>query len=136
MITVHKDSIKRSDASRLVNICVRTKPIIIDKCPLCISKPSEEGTDPDTLLDHVADHIYDFSLSSLPSADGPPQIITGEEIKTVVRKVKRWLDIKDDEKNTDCQNEILQSTMDLSIYFCRKPWDFLFDFGRQSSDFF
>ncbi|KAL7936122.1 hypothetical protein V8C35DRAFT_250369 [Trichoderma chlorosporum] len=90
MSSQHEDTISPTNISRLSNICEKTIPIIVKACPLCILQPQEDGLDPEALLDHIADHIHDFSLLSLPWLDASPEP-TESVHRLARRRVQDWL---------------------------------------------
>ncbi|KAH0563114.1 hypothetical protein GP486_002320 [Trichoglossum hirsutum] len=89
-IKQHKDVVSDVDTSRLLDICVRSDPISVKMCPLCVSVPQRKDMDPDTLLDHIGDHMHDFALQSLPWMDTSentcPKYLTDE----TVQKIAKW----------------------------------------------
>ena len=108
MQSLHGSAISRLDVSRLLDICIRTIPITIKTCPLCVLKPRKDDYNPEALLDYIADHIHNFSLLSLPWADTPPETVIRVE-KAAFCKVRNWLDEKamDDD---DSEDEICDPT--------------------------
>lgn len=109
MQSLHGNAISGSDVSRLLDICIRTTPVTIETCPLCVLKPQEDDLDPEVLLDHIADHIHDFSLSSLPWADTLPETVVRAE-KATFCKVRNWLDERTMDDDDNSEDEICDPT--------------------------
>ncbi|KAI1214232.1 uncharacterized protein F4807DRAFT_118455 [Annulohypoxylon truncatum] len=64
----HTDAVSSSLLPTLITASVRPKPFGITHCPLC----DEIGeVDSHHLLDHISEHIHQFSLESLPWPDDP-----------------------------------------------------------------
>lgn len=94
----HSDAVSTKDISKLSTICERITPITMKICPLCIQQPQNENIDPEILLDHIADHIQEFSLLSLPRLN---EVVTEGNISEETRlegqakddkpKLGRWL---------------------------------------------
>lgn len=78
------------DASRLLEICVRSNPISVKMCPLCVLEPQPKDMDPDVLLDHICDHMHDFALQSLPWLDVPENTNSKNLTDQTVRKITKW----------------------------------------------
>lgn len=86
------DAISEASVSQLLDVCKRSTPQTIEKCPLCISKPARNDLDPEALLEHIADHVHDFSLFSLPWADSPKVMNEDTELEEeVFTRVTNWL---------------------------------------------
>ncbi|RSL67339.1 hypothetical protein CEP53_002995 [Fusarium sp. AF-6] len=90
MDSEHSRVTNKEDLPKLLRVCQRTKPLAIDACPLCVIKPQDNDLDPGALVDHIADHMHDFSLASLPWADKPPEKMPRPQ-KQVLQKVSSWL---------------------------------------------
>ncbi|KAL7805253.1 hypothetical protein V8C44DRAFT_341276 [Trichoderma aethiopicum] len=86
----HGEALSKTDISKLSTICERTAPAAIRTCPLCTLQPGNEEIDPDALLDHIADHIHEFSMLSLPWLDTPPGCSERADMATLCR-VQNWL---------------------------------------------
>jgi tetratricopeptide (TPR) repeat protein len=78
------------DASRLLDICVRSDPISVKICPLCVLESQSNDMDPETLLDHIGDHMHDFALQSLPWMDTPENISLKYLADETVSKITKW----------------------------------------------
>lgn len=98
MKSQHSDAISNTDILKLLTICERTAPITMKSCPLCISEPEYDSLDPEALLDHIADHIHEFSLLSLPWLD----TLLGTGVyadRSTFRRVQNWLGEEMDSSN-------------------------------------
>lgn len=85
----HKETITEAQIPILVQISLKHAPVLIKECPLCIGRERKELTvDPHPLLDHIGDHIHEFSLRSLPWADS----IADEPLKMHAASVERVRD--------------------------------------------
>ncbi|KAK2022716.1 hypothetical protein LX32DRAFT_602292, partial [Colletotrichum zoysiae] len=60
---VHSESINEEQYSTIVTLAVRPVPTGICGCPLCESSGPADSPE---LLDHIAEHLHDFALRSLP----------------------------------------------------------------------
>lgn len=96
----HSNVTNKEDFPKMLRACQRTKPLAIEACPLCVIKPQDDDLDPKVLLDHIADHIHDFSLASLPWADNPPETMSHPQ-RQVLQKVRNWLDGKSMDHTSD-----------------------------------
>lgn len=88
--SVHGEAITEEQLLILERVCSKSSPASIESCPLCIYKDQDEiPTDPETLLNHIGDHIHDFSLLSLPWAD-----VSEEEDAAIIadatEKAMKW----------------------------------------------
>ncbi|RSL53220.1 hypothetical protein CEP54_010490 [Fusarium duplospermum] len=88
---MHSHVTNNEDLLKLLRVCQRTKPLAIEACPLCVIEPQDNDLDPGALLEHIADHVHDFSLASLPWADKPPETMPRPQ-EQVLQKVRNWLD--------------------------------------------
>ncbi len=91
----HHETVSNDEIATMLSMCSITSPGTISSCPLCRWVDVELGkpVEPNSLLDHIAEHIHSFSLRSLP---WPP---LGEESKrTAIANsggesyIKIWLD--------------------------------------------
>lgn len=67
----HDETMSEEESAQWLEICTRSVPLAVEKCPLCVEEPPPTGLDPASLLEHIADHMHDFSLHSLPWMDVP-----------------------------------------------------------------
>lgn len=83
----HKD-ISADQIPYLLSACLCTTPLTLSSCPLCPITTSD-GTDPEAVLSHVAEHIHSFALYSLPWQ------IPGEREKEYLGRESREIDEQD-----------------------------------------
>lgn len=87
---VHADAITEEQFLVMERVCAQTNPASIEACPLCVHKDHDEmPTDPETLLNHIGDHIHDFSLLSLPWADSSEEVDSAI-IAAATKKAMEW----------------------------------------------
>ncbi|KAL6895732.1 hypothetical protein HDV57DRAFT_480287 [Trichoderma longibrachiatum] len=87
----HGEAVSQTDVSKLSTICERIALATIRVCPLCTMQQNQGNEmDPEALLDHIADHIHDFSMLSLPWMDTPPDISKRAD-RVTFRRVQNWL---------------------------------------------
>lgn len=67
----HSSSVTEDEVYILSEISVKSSPLLIKFCPLCVIEPQRIDLDPEVLLDHIGDHVHEFSLLSLPWKDTP-----------------------------------------------------------------
>ncbi|KAF2873108.1 hypothetical protein BDV95DRAFT_372161 [Massariosphaeria phaeospora] len=89
---LHKDAVSEDDASRLLTICVRSDPISFKTCPLCVLEPQPEDLEPEALLEHIADHVHDFSLHSLPWLDSRLERVSMPLSDDTLQKLSKWFE--------------------------------------------
>lgn len=65
----HSGSVNEEQYSTVVTEAARPIPSGICRCPLCDSTGPADSTD---LLDHIAEHLHNFALRSLPWPDDEP----------------------------------------------------------------
>jgi hypothetical protein len=92
METRHNDMVADIGTRRLSETCVRSDPVSIKFCPLCTPEHQSVDLDPDTLLDHIADHMHDFALESLPWMDFPEVRHLGGMSPDTTEKIAKWFD--------------------------------------------
>ena len=73
--------------SRFFELCVKTSPVEIAACPLC-DWMEKHGKDlsRDMLLEHVAEHVHEFALRSLPEVRDCDYGVDEEEIRDATRR--------------------------------------------------
>ncbi|CZR51217.1 uncharacterized protein PAC_01092 [Phialocephala subalpina] len=86
----HQEAISDSQIPTLIDICSRTALPIIVSCPLC-DFANEHGftVDQNSLLDHVAKHVHEFSLRSLPWAAAASEVHK-PSFDHSLEKVRNW----------------------------------------------
>ena len=63
----HSETISPNQIPMLVSSLKYSVPVDIDSCPLCqYADTGQDEIDRDNLLDHIAEHIHDFSIRALP----------------------------------------------------------------------
>ncbi|PFH61505.1 hypothetical protein XA68_17162 [Ophiocordyceps unilateralis] len=89
---VHKDTISAESIPTLTSACKRTVPAELGPCPLCISGTAEHvRVDRTALMDHIAEHVHEFSLRSLPWGADDCCHANKEQIEHSTVKVTDWL---------------------------------------------
>lgn len=82
-------NISKGTFSTLVEASSQEKPPDISDCPLCTwASEQVDAVERDGLLDHIAEHVYSFSLLSLPWADEEAAKDVPEEL---ISRVQDWL---------------------------------------------
>lgn len=64
--TQHWEVVPEDQIPIFVSMSTHTAPPSLASCPLCPPPPLIEEVNPDTILDHIAEHVHSFSLRSLP----------------------------------------------------------------------
>lgn len=67
----HDGTMSEEESAQWSEICTRSVPLAVETCPLCVGEPPPTVVDPASLLEHIADHLHEFSLQSLPWMDVP-----------------------------------------------------------------
>jgi hypothetical protein len=116
----HHEAIAADQVKLFAQMCYKRTVEEISTCPLCSwAQDAREPISPELLLDHVAEHIHEFSLRSLPWAPNRSE----ENPKTFAyacAKVEQWwaASFPDQEGSGYVPNmPIWQDNQDSNIYF-------------------
>lgn len=90
MQSMHSAVIADIESPRLLEMSLRESLLTLSTCPLCVSPPMNADADPETLLDHIGDHMYNFSLQSLPWMDTTESDSQAHMSSETVAKIDRW----------------------------------------------
>lgn len=90
--TIHDGSVQPHDIPFLISVCIRSSPAKLQSCPLCPRSNISMDMDIESLWNHVAYHVHDFSLKSLPWALDEKGV---NEIETSIGRANDYLDIGD-----------------------------------------
>jgi hypothetical protein len=65
---VHRETVLSDEIPAILSMCQLSSPWTVSLCPLCRWADAEPGrpVEPNSLLEHVAEHLHSFSLRSLP----------------------------------------------------------------------
>jgi len=133
------------DEEALLEICKRAEPVVVSNCPLCIREPQPADQDPEERLKHIADHMHEFALESLPwmdDFDGARRVRMSEDVNA---KVANWFDgVKSsDQPPSDMDpgyptiDAIEKATMTFHMSFARPTTNFLGEAERlDEADYF
>jgi hypothetical protein len=84
----HGETISPEQMDLLVDTCRNAAVLDVSSCPLCLWPGETKSADPASLLDHIAEHIHEFSLRSLPW--GPTTSDETRNITASYIKVMDW----------------------------------------------
>ena len=87
----HGDAVSATQLATLRRISHRTSPPPLEFCPLCYFRPEDKNGAilVDDLIDHVGDHIHDFSLESLPWAQDQSRPLQGNSVESWFERLDR-----------------------------------------------
>jgi hypothetical protein len=67
-LATHEGAINAASLRMFLKLCMRTIPQQITACPLCRWADEQDApVSREKLVDHIAEHVWDFALRSLPS---------------------------------------------------------------------
>ena len=133
------------DEEALLEICKRAEPVVVQSCPLCILKPQPADLAPEKLLEHIANHMHEFALQSLPWMDDLDSVRRVRMSEDVNAKVAKWFDgVKSSDQppsDTDpgypAVDAIKKATMTFHMSFARPTTKFLGEAERlDEADYF
>ncbi|KIW11596.1 hypothetical protein PV08_10897 [Exophiala spinifera] len=99
--TEHGDVITSPQLATLRRLSHHKSPPILEACPLCYFRPADvDGkAGANDLLDHISDHIHNFSLESLPWAqDGSRAIRDSPEVDAWLQEIAEVITTDDGEE--------------------------------------
>ncbi|KAK5449518.1 Calmodulin-dependent protein kinase cmk2 [Exophiala xenobiotica] len=87
----HGDAVSATQLATLRRISHRTSPPPLEFCPLCYFRPVDKtgAIIVDDLIDHVGDHIHDFSLESLPWAQDQSRPLHDKSVESWFERLDR-----------------------------------------------
>ena len=86
----HQKTIPTEPINMLLSDLKYSAPDNLAACPLCKDPEDQSQKDPETLLNHVAEHVHDFSIRALPwPSDSPDSTASHLSIKNA----EMWLDV-------------------------------------------
>lgn len=94
----HSEDIAQHQIASLVAVSARRAPVNLRRCPICAWPGSEaENIEGQAVMDHVAWHVHEFSLFSLPWP-GPSQNmdVDSGRTKESIDRVRKWLQLESD----------------------------------------